>query len=589
MNIEILILRYASHLTAAASASLSNKFQGQASDASTRYHVSNEARNHGLIVCDDLQAFSERQGGEIISDMENRPGVPNEKAVATIRFCNTDDAIVTVDSQNGSRNGDTDIQTNARWLQSRLKRKAIRQLFLPGPDTDCDCTDGNIANLGKWFADHPKVKPLVKITTTRSRFLAIGDSLEQGAWATLDRNIAMERCTQADLATRKSMFDVQSFRDDGAQPFPHAVLEVHCENGGGSSLLKALDESHLAERVRGFSLERHAVAELCQSQRMPRPYWISALEQDIRKLPALSEGSQLKVEPAIESPEQANTRYTSTSAPSTQNDLSVSGIDGKRGESSITSAPETLEAPEISSKTRSRRKRRPSKRGASAAKKRSENNRSSQTRYWNEFDDGSEGDQRDSYTIFVNPNQQSLLPGAAFASACSNHIATGYKRSAEKIQGWFGPRLIRDPERQPLVPEANVEQTDLEDSDSSENEMLHANGAIQQYYTFPHRAEDQQKTSREKLLFRSSVSAYCTSLLFLLIAIILLSTGRKRAAFEVDIGVTICVVAAMILAVAGAGSAVARRKKSAAIALVVSLSMFLLGLVLLVAMVRPFD
>ena len=589
MNIEILVLQHTSHLTAASSASLNNQSQRHASDASTRAYTSNEARNHGLIVCDDLQAFSERQGGEIISDMENRPGASNEKAVATIRFCNSDNAIVTVDSLNGPRIGDTDIETNARYLQSRLKRKAIRRLFLPGHDTDCDCTEDNLANLGKWFADHRKVKPLVKITSTRSRFQGLGDSSEKGAWATLDRNITMERCTQADLATRKSMFSVQSLRDDGAQRFPHAVLEVHCENGGGSSLLKALDESHLAERVRGFSLEEHAVAELCQSQGKPRPYWISALEQDIRKLPALSVGSHARVEQAIESPEQANTRHTSTSAPSTRYDLSGSGIDGNRAESTMTSAPETLEALEISSKPRSQKKSKPSKRRASAAKKPHNQKRSSQTRYWNEFDDGSEGEQHDSYAIYVNPDPPSLLPGAAFFSAGSNHVAAGYRRSAEKIHGWFGPRTIRDPERQPLVPEASVEETDLEDSDLSDDGMSHANGAIQQYYTFPSRAEDRHKTSRERMLFWSSVSAYCTSLLFLLIAIILLSTGRKRATFEVDIGVTICVVAAMILAVAGAGSAVARRKGPVSIALLVSLSIFLVGLVLLVAMVRPFD
>ncbi|MDI1487312.1 MAG: hypothetical protein OHK93_006581 [Ramalina farinacea] len=590
MNIEILVLQHTSHLTAAANSSLNKKSQRHDSDASTRDYTSNEAKNHGLIVCDDLQAFSERQGGEIISDMENRPGASNEKAVATIRFCNSDNAIVTVDSLNGPRIGDPDLQTNARYIQSRLKRKAIRRLFLPGHDTDCECTDHDLANLNKWFADHPRVKPLVKITSTRSRFQGLGDSLdEKGAWATLDRNIAMERCTQADLATRKSMFSVQSVRDDGAQRFPHAVLEVHCENGGGSSLLKALDGSHLAERVRGFSLEEHAVAELSQSQGKPRPYWISALEQDIRKLPALSVGSHARVEQAIESPEQANTRHTSTSAPSTRYDLSGSGIDGNRAESLMTSAPETLEALGISSKPRSQKKSRPLKRKASAAKKLPNQKRSSQTRYWNEFDDGSEGEQHDGYAIYVNPDPPPLLPGTAFFSACSNHIAAGYRRSAEKIHGWFGPRTIKDPERQPLVPEASVEETDPEDSDLSDDEMSHANGAIQQYYTFPNRAEDRRKTSRVRMLFWSSVSAYCTSLLSLLIAIVLLSTGRKRTTFEVDIGVTICVVAAMILAVAGAGSAVARRKGPVSIALLVSLSIFLLGLVLLVAMVRPFD
>ena len=589
MNIEILVLQHTSHLASAANDSLNDKLQRHGSDASTRNHTSNEARNHGLIVCDDLQAFSERQGGEIISDMENRPGASNERAVATIRFCNSENAIVTVDSLNGSRVEDTDIQTNARYLQSRLKRKAIRQLFLPSHDTDCDCTDDNLANLGKWFADYPRAKPLVKITSTRSRFLGLGDSLEKGAWATLDRNIVMERCTQADLATRKSTFNVQSVRDDGAQRFPHAVLEVHCENGGGSSLLKALDESHLAERVRGFSLEGHAVAELCQSQGKPRPYWISALEQDIRKLPALSEGSHTRIEQTIESPEQAITRHTSTSAPSTRYDLSGSGIDGYRAESTMTSAPETPEAPEILSKSRSQKKSRPSKRGASAAKKHLNQNRSSQPRYWNEFDDGSEGEQHDSYAIYVNPDPSPLLPGTAFFSACSNQIAAGYRRSAEKIHDWFGPRTVRDPERQPLVPEANMEETDLEDSDLSDSGISYANGASQQYYTFPPRAEDRHKTSRERVLFWSSVCAYCTSSLFLLVAIILLSTGRKRATFEVDVGVTICVVAAMLLAVAGAGSVVARRKGLASIALLVSLSIFLLGLVLLVAMVRPFD
>ena len=336
---------------------------------------------------------------------------------------------------------------------------------------------------------------------------------------------------------------------------------------------------------------------------MPPPYWVSlfhsfsrstltnskipALERDIRKVPNLSTFSHERRSRNRISSEQASTAHTSLSAPSTGDIPSSSGFSAVHGESSATSAPEASGVLEASPLSPCKKKRKVPKRQAPIRKGSQDRRQPAHRRYWNEFDDGSEGEQHEAYTIYIDPNASSTFPGAAMVSKLWEGIGLKSKAPRQKITGWFRTSAAIDTENEPLT---NSVRSSPEDSGLSDEENLTLPGR-RHYSTFPTHVRRKHDPTREVVLFRSCISSFAASYILLLVAVILLSTGRRKAATEVDAGVVIGVSAALVFAVIGVGSMFARRKELGWVhrttVLLLSLCVFLVGVALLVAMNHP--
>lgn len=331
------------------------------------------------------------------------------------------------------------------------------------------------------------------------------------------------------------------------------------------------------ERVRGFSLETHAVATLCNPKGMPRPFWASfyasrrhagltmsqfpALEHDIRKIPSQAKSSRRRSSSSQVSPQSASTGRTSVSATSASERPTSSGFSAPPGSSSATSAPDLLESPSLSIFKKKRKSR--SRREHPLRKEISEASSANHQRYWNEFDDGDEGSEDEAYTIFVDPNASSPFPGSATIAKIFHNLVAGTKASTKKVRSWLNATAKhRTPERQHLIEEEDFisqasaeDNTDLNDNDSS---PTHLPRHRRHYSTISTGPSQHALKMRETLLFRACIASFTASFTLLIIASILAGTGRKKAVMTVDLGVVVGVIASLVFAVVAVGAMIAR-------------------------------
>lgn len=256
------------------------------------------------------------------------------------------------------------------------------------------------------------------------------------------------------------------------------------------------------------------------------------------------------------------------------NGISGSGFSGAPGESSATSAPDVVESPPLSAfKTKrrhSRRKRLPEKRLGKSSQ-------STQQRYWNEFDDGSEGSGNEAYTIFVDPDASSTFPGMDMVSNFFIALASKINAAEHRATHWLRPSGdLDDREHEPLI---NGDHTpSIEDSDMSDPETSpdYAKPRVQgRYATFPSATQAPAIRARESLLFRSCLASFAASIVLLVVAAILETTGRRKAETTVDAGVIIGVASSLVFAIIAVGSMVGRRDNVGWIHRAVVLLMFL--------------
>lgn len=181
-----------------------------------------------------------------------------------------------------------------------------------------------------------------------------------------------------------------------------------------------------------------------------------------------------------------------------------------------------------------------------------------QQQYWNEYDNGSEaGDADEPYTLYIDPNADDSFPG----SKALVYVISRAKAPLATIKGWLGPGSTKT-ERRPLLISSNSDvggyfshasstlgAMSEDDEDTSSNDF--PNGYKTHYATFPSIADQKHTQARERLLFRSTIASFLASFLLLLVAGILISTGRHKLRVEVDAGVTVGVVAALFFATLG--------------------------------------
>jgi hypothetical protein len=185
---------------------------------------------------------------------------------------------------------------------------------------------------------------------------------------------------------------------------------------------------------------------------------------------------------------------------------------------------------------------------------------SQQQKYWNEYDDGSEaGDVNEPYTIYIDPDAESTFPGVKSVIYVFNRLSSGVKVPMEKVKAWLSPQRIPD-ERRPLTSDRQAgyfqthtnsffgTETDIEDDASSSDFPI---GYEAHYATFPSISDQKLMRHRENLLFYGTVASFVAAFLLLIIATILVFTGRRHLRAEVDAGVIVGVVASLFFATLG--------------------------------------
>lgn len=181
---------------------------------------------------------------------------------------------------------------------------------------------------------------------------------------------------------------------------------------------------------------------------------------------------------------------------------------------------------------------------------------SSQVKYWNEYDDGSDaGGPEDGYAIYINPEEDTGFPGMAYVHAI---VSMPY----EKAKRWFGHR--RGGEEQPLLSAENTSQGYSSTAvDSEEEGYASSDGFPYQgyaaHYALPSINEQQVARYRERVLLWATVGCFVASFVLLGIAGILLSTGKRKLRVEVDAGVTVGVMASLFCACTALGMTLYRR------------------------------
>lgn len=524
---------------------------GQANDC-----LNTGGHESGLIACDNLDSYVARQSGEPIGNAETLVGTVAEKAIASVRYSSDKDVLVAVTTASTS----SEMRKQRGFQQMKIKRKSTRRLFDPSGDEEGALKDSSddYEKCRLWLEKNPQIRPLVHIHCKRSHFVGVRNSETAGIWVTLETDVVMRNC-QTESMSRKDR-DLLSFSgEEGSEllRFSLGVLEVRVEGPEASGLADVLDASHLVTRIRGFSLETHAIAIACRPQGMRPPIWFPRLEEDMRKLPSSSRTNGRSQGKKI-SPEQPSKRYTYISTPST-NDGKSSTFSPAQEESSATSVPGELVNPPLSA---FKKKRKTPKRRRLPVKELKASQPPSQ-RYWNEFDDGSEGEQDEPYTIFVDPNASSTFPGAETASEVFSHLSSNSKESWKKFRVWitFQSQDESFPgERSPLFKNHHSGNSPtIDDSSDSENETA----SIKQgnYATIASNNHHYVRSARETMLFRGSLLGFATSFIFVVVAAILVATGHKKTAAEINVGALICVVASAVFAFIGIGCMLTRHDR----------------------------
>ena len=258
------------------------------------------------------------------------------------------------------------------------------------------------------------------------------------------------------------------------------------------------------------------------------------------------------------SPEGSSTRHTSVSAASTTNGVSGSGFSVLRGESSVTSAPEYIASPPVD-RVKGKKRRRPNRKYM-LQKQLRESAQPGNDRYWNEYDNGSDCSQDEAFTIFVNPNASYSIPGAAALSGLCDSLSSRIRASEERMLHWLRFfRKTRHGEQQPLVDgERSPSTADSDQSDADISTRPAKPSPHRHYSTFPGLSQRPAVRAREALLFRSCIASFASSFILVVVAAILITTGRRKAANAVDAGVIIGVGSSLVFAVMGVGSMLRR-------------------------------
>ncbi|PHH75410.1 hypothetical protein CDD83_4406 [Cordyceps sp. RAO-2017] len=181
-----------------------------------------------------------------------------------------------------------------------------------------------------------------------------------------------------------------------------------------------------------------------------------------------------------------------------------------------------------------------------------------QVKYWNEYDDGSEGGgPEDDYAIYINPDDEADFPGLAYVRAITT---VPY----EKAKQWFERRKHGDEGRPLLSSDQASTRSYSSTAVESEEEGYASSECVPHdgyatHYALPSISEQRLTRYREKMLVRGTAACFVASFVLLAIAGLLIWAGRRRLRVEVDAGVTAGVMLSLACACTGLGMTLYRR------------------------------
>ena len=163
----------------------------------------------------------------------------------------------------------------------------------------------------------------------------------------------------------------------------------------------------------------------------------------------------------------------------------------------------------------------------------------------------------------MDPNASVGFPGAAIIANVFTSITSKIKTAKQEMLSSLRPSHYSvNGETDPLIPRSHS-TTSPEDSDESDLEsspLRTKPSSRRNYSTFPTtHLPTPAIRARETLLLRSCLTSFAASFTLLIVAAILETTGRKKAAPTVDAGVVIGVAASLVFAIIGVGCMMGRK------------------------------
>ena len=443
----------------------------------------------------------------------------------------------------------------------KLKRKDLRRIFHgeePSPvtpDSDVFATpsmsadrDENVQLLRRWFDQRPNVRSLVQVNYRRTRFVGLSNTRAKGLWANFDIKVRWG-VLSTDNAGSLGL-------DEPLQhSFPHAILELRWEGQPIPQLVQALDRSHVAERIPGFSIEAHAVAHSIQN--IPEPSWQSTVDKDIRTVPSAMQADLKGKQSSILEDREGLGSSSGTQSTGRPSSALFTGPD----QSSFTSETDHPQVPDNKRLKGKRRER--ARRKISRYASQTESIPQRDTRYWNEFDNNEEEATNQPYTILINPDEKDVL-GNMWLSLSSK---------MSKTFRWLPFRSKKreksGEQRHLLDPEAYTVDSD-EDSDSplpiprklSQRTSTRQYSTISNSRQFPAKIRNDAATYRNRLLFRLTLAIFPISMLFFVMSAVLEGTGRRRYTAQDNAIAVVGVVMSVALAILGLFFTFARGNKA---------------------------
>ena len=178
----------------------------------------------------------------------------------------------------------------------------------------------------------------------------------------------------------------------------------------------------------------------------------------------------------------------------------------------------------------------------------------------------------ESYTVYIDPNASSFL-GAAVISRFTNAL----KSSSQKLKSQIWREKSTSGERESLLGDGRPDSRSSTDSSDIESgragaELLphkrHRGPPKVLQGTLPH------DSVRDTWITRASIASFLLSFVLLFLVVVLVTTGRKKAAAETDVGVLVGVAFSLALGFGGLAGIALRRQRASWIWLTVATLLF---------------
>ncbi|KAK0862915.1 hypothetical protein LTS02_006859 [Friedmanniomyces endolithicus] len=521
VELQVLLLQHSRFLTPR---SRSNSQMSPISNTPQSDNFGQSDTDHAdyfALEADDAERFAQEQNALTITEREHRKGSTPQKAKLCIRWNDDEEARIAFQPR------------SSVYQQATMRKKFVSALFSKDSTFSIKkaaaSTEGeqSLAAAKRALDQDGNVKPLYLYSASRSRFVGINNTDQRSTLATLDTQATIQEAEGSSMNSSKSAF-------------PFAVLLVRQDGAVNGGLLAALDQSHLVERVRGFSMEYHAIWQTAKSSNIPPPFWLPILDRDIRKLPP----------PAIKrTPSSADRSPTSAGSVNGATD-STTAVETGRSDS----ATHELETPPIRSFRKKRRRNHPQ-----------DPPKQQQAKYWSEYDHPEDEEGGDAYVIYMDPNQKSTLDSIF-----------------DRLTGLFTPpyRPKPDEEEQALLHEPGTpksSESSDDDDDADTSSIRKPKSRVRSYGTLVpqpssrltsipesnhHPSPTAATHRRQPFLPHLTLIAYISSLTILSVAYVLAATGRHRQRYQVNFGVVGAVCSSLFFAIAGFASLLREREVS---------------------------